>query len=49
MIGGIEALMITVEPGNALKYIAELALMTPYHYLVTLDSSKHFTHVEAYK
>ena len=45
MIGGIEALMITVEPGNALEYIAELALMTPYHYLVTLDSPKHFTHV----
>lgn len=45
MIGGIEALMMTVEPGNALEYIAELALMTPYHYLVTLDSAKHFTHV----
>jgi hypothetical protein len=45
MIGGIEALMMTVEPGNALEYIAELALMTPYHYLVTLDSPKHFTHV----
>lgn len=45
MIGGIEALMITVEPGNALEYIAELALMTPYHYLVTLDSPKHLTHV----
>ena len=45
MIGGIEALMITVEPDNALEYIAELALMTPYHYLVTLDSPKHFTHV----
>ena len=45
MISGIEALMMTVEPGNALEYIAELALMTPYHYLVTLDSPKHLTHV----
>ena len=45
MIGGIEALMITVEPGNSVEYIAELALMTPYQYLVTLDSDKHLTHV----
>ncbi len=45
MIGGIEALMIAVEPGNSIEYIAELALMTPYQYLVTLDSDKHLTHV----
>lgn len=45
MIGGIEALMITVEPGNSLEYVSELSLMTPYHYLVTLDSPKHLTHV----
>ncbi|WP_051938164.1 hypothetical protein [Ferriphaselus sp. R-1] len=45
MIGGIEALMISVEPGNAIAYIAELALMTPYHYLVTLDSPGHLTHI----
>lgn len=45
MIGGIEALMIAVEPGKSLEYIAELALMTPYHYLVTLDGPKHITHV----
>ena len=45
MIGGIEALMISVEPGNSVEYIAELALMTPYNYLVTLDSDKHLTHV----
>lgn len=45
MIGGIEALMISVEPGNSIEYIAELALMTPYHYLVSLDSAKHLTHV----
>lgn len=45
VIGGIEALMISVEPGNSVEYIAELALMTPYQYLVTLDSDKHMTHV----
>ena len=45
MIGGIEALMIAVEPGNAIEYIAELALMTPYNYLVTLDSPQHRTHI----
>jgi hypothetical protein len=45
MIGEIEALMITVEPGNSMEYIAELALMTPYHYLVTLDSPRHLTHI----
>lgn len=45
MIGGIEALIIGVEPGNSVDYIAELALMTPYQYLVTLDSAQHLTHV----
>ena len=45
MIGGIEAMIISVEPGNSVSYIAELALMTPYQYLVTLDSDKHLTHV----
>ncbi|WP_230874649.1 hypothetical protein [Methylomonas sp. LL1] len=45
MIGGIEALMISVEPGNSVEYIAELALMTSYQYLVTLESDKHMTHV----
>ena len=45
MIGGIEALMIGVEPGNSVEYITELVLMTPYQYLVTLDSEKHLTHV----
>ncbi len=45
MIGEIEALMITVEPGNSIEYIAEIALMTPYHYLVTLDSPRHLTHI----
>jgi hypothetical protein len=45
MIHEIDALMITVDPGHAIQYIAELALMTPYHYLVTLESESHWTHV----
>lgn len=45
MIGEIDALMLTVEPGHSIDYIAELALMTPYHYLVTLESESHWTHI----
>ncbi len=45
MIHEIDALMISVDPEHATKYIAELALMTPYHYLVTLETSQHLTHV----
>ena len=45
MIHEIEAMMITVEPGHSIAYIAELALMTPYHYLVTLESESHLTHI----
>jgi hypothetical protein len=45
MIREIDALMITVEPGCSIAYISELALMTPYHYLVTLESASHWTHV----
>lgn len=45
MIHEIDALMITVEPGCAVAYIGELTLMTPYHYLVTLESESHYTHV----
>lgn len=45
MVHEIDALMITVEPGHSIDYIAELALMTPYHYLVTLESEGHLTHV----
>ncbi len=41
----IDALMITVEPGNSLAYVGELCLMTPYHYLVTLESESHYTHI----
>jgi len=41
----IDAIMITVDPGHSIRYIAELALMTPYHYLVTLESESHWTHV----
>jgi len=45
MIYEIDAIMITVDPGHSIGYIAELALMTPYHYLVTLESESHWTHV----
>ncbi|MBS1212267.1 MAG: hypothetical protein H6R26_883, partial [Proteobacteria bacterium] len=45
MIREIDALMITVDPGHSVEYIAELCLMTPYDYLVTLESESHFTHV----
>lgn len=45
MIGEIDAMMITVEPGHSYSYIAELALMTPYSYLVTLESESHWTHI----
>lgn len=45
MIHEIDAIMITVDPGHSIRYIAELALMTPYHYLVTLESESHWTHV----
>jgi len=45
MIYEIDAIMITVDPGHAIEYIAELALMTSYHYLVTLESESHWTHV----
>jgi len=45
MIGQIEAIMITVDPGQSIRYIGELSLMTPYHYLVTLESKSHWTHI----
>lgn len=45
MIQEIDALMLTVDPGHSIDYVGELALMTPYHYLVTLESETHWTHV----
>ena len=45
MIHEIDALMISVDPEHSIKYVAELALMTPYHYLVTLETAQHWTHV----
>jgi len=45
LIAEIDAIMITVDPGHSLDYIAELSLMTPYHYLVTLESENHWTHI----
>ncbi|MBU2759139.1 hypothetical protein [Acidithiobacillus sulfurivorans] len=44
-IGRIDALMITVEPGHSAAYVHELCLMTPYNYLVTLETDQHSTHV----
>ncbi|MCS6785993.1 MAG: hypothetical protein NZ524_03010 [Thiobacillaceae bacterium] len=41
----IDTLMITVEPGCSRAYVGELCLMTPYHYLVTLESEQHYTHI----
>lgn len=45
MIHEIDALMISVDPEHSTKYIAELALMTPYHYMVTLETEQHLTHI----
>lgn len=45
MVHEIDALMITVDPGHAVQYIAELTLMTAYHYLVSLESEQHWTHI----
>ncbi|QEP42940.1 hypothetical protein D5085_07280 [Ectothiorhodospiraceae bacterium BW-2] len=45
MIGQIEALMITVDPDHSIRYVGELCFMTPYHYLVTLESESHWTHI----
>ncbi|MBU2746143.1 hypothetical protein, partial [Acidithiobacillus caldus] len=44
-IGRIDALMITLEPGHSAAYIRELCMMTPYNYLVTLDTDRHLTHI----
>lgn len=45
MIQGIEAIMLTVDPGQSIEYLGEICLMTPYHYLVTLESEAHWTHI----
>ncbi len=45
MIGEIDSIMLTVDPGQSINYIAELSLMSPYHYLVTLESESHWTHI----
>jgi hypothetical protein len=45
LIREIDAIMLTVDPGHSIAYIGELCLMTPYHYLVTLESESHWTHV----
>ena len=45
LVFGVDALMLTVDPGHSLDYLVELCLMTPYHYLVTLESESHLTHI----
>jgi hypothetical protein len=45
LIHEIDAIMLTVDPGHSIEYIAELAIMTPYNYLVTLESESHWTHI----
>ena len=45
MIHEIDAMMITVDPGHSVQYIGELALMTAYHYMVSLESEQHWTHI----
>ncbi len=45
MVQEIDAIMITVDPGHSIRYIGELCLMTPYEYLVTLESESHWTHI----
>lgn len=45
MIYEIDAMMLTVDPGKSIEYIEELCLMSPYQYLVTLESESHWTHV----
>jgi len=45
MIHEIEAMILIVDPGKSIEYIEELCLMSPYHYLVTLESESHWTHV----
>lgn len=45
MVHEVDALMITVDPDSAVEYIAEICLMTPYHYMVSLESESHWTHI----
>jgi len=45
MIHEIDAMMLTVEPGNSIEYIGELCLMSPYYYLQTQESASHWTHI----
>jgi len=41
----IDAMMLTVEPGKSIEYIAELSLMSAYNYQYSLESDSHWTHV----
>ncbi len=45
LVREIDALMLTVDPGKSIAYIAELSLMSAYSYLYTLESESHWSHV----
>lgn len=45
LIREIDAMMLTVEPGKSIEYIGEICLMSPYRYLVSLESESHWTHI----
>jgi len=45
LIQEIDAMMLTVDPGKSVEYIAELCLMSPYQYQETLESDSHWSHV----
>lgn len=45
LIQEIDAMMLTVDPGKSIEYIAELSLMSPYRYQETLESDSHWSHI----
>lgn len=45
LIREIDALMLTVDPGKSIEYIAELSLMSAYRYWYSLESASHWSHV----
>jgi uncharacterized protein YcgL (UPF0745 family) len=45
LVHEVDALMITVDPDSAVEYVTELCLMTPYHYVTSLESESHWTHI----
>ncbi|MFA5983383.1 MAG: hypothetical protein WC782_05155 [Methylococcaceae bacterium] len=45
LIQEIDAMMLTVDPGKSIEYIAEICLMSPYRYIETYESESHWSHV----